>query len=142
MGTTNLLTDAIVFASHAHSKQTDKSGKPYILHCLRVMLAVESHGYLAMCAAVLHDVVEDTHWTLNDIATVCNSDVAEVVDAVSRRKGETYREFVSRAAEHPIGRVVKIADVQDNMRPDRMIPELKGLEKRYILALDILGAKQ
>lgn len=136
-----LLNDAIVFAAHAHINQFDKAGKPYILHALRVMLAVEPHGEIAMMAAVLHDVVEDTKWTLEDIRTVFGEEVAEIVDSVSRRENEVYRDFIKRANEHPIGRVVKIADVQDNLRPDWLVPELKGIQHRYAVALDILGAK-
>lgn len=138
----NRLEWAIIQAASAHACQTDKGRKPYVLHPLRVMHELELKGYGddVLIAAVLHDVVEDTYVTLSDIREDFGDAVADMVDSVSRRKaqGETYRQFIERAKKHPLGRVIKIADIHDNMRPERMVPELKGLEKRYRMALNIL----
>lgn len=61
---TNMATveDAVSIAARAHRGQTDKAGAPYLLHPLRMMLRMDTEA--AMMAAVLHDVVEDTEWTL------------------------------------------------------------------------------
>jgi (p)ppGpp synthase/HD superfamily hydrolase len=107
------LERAIALAAQAHAGQVDKGGAPYILHPLRVMLAQTSVA--AMIVGVLHDVVEDTALSLQHLRDEGFTDgVVSGVDAVSRREGETYREFVLRAAAHPLGRPVKLADLADN----------------------------
>lgn len=136
------LERAIAIAVDAHSGQVDKAGDPYVLHPLRVMFAVESES--ERIAGVLHDVVEDTHWTLADLEEEgFSSEVVEALDALTRRPDETYMEFVERAGNHPIARPVKIADIRHNLDLDR-IPELtqtdlRRLEK-YREALSKLGA--
>jgi (p)ppGpp synthase/HD superfamily hydrolase len=67
-------------------------------------------------AAVLHDVVEDSAWTLDDLrARGFSGEVLAAVDALTKREGEDYEAFVARAAAHPVARRVKIADLEDNM---------------------------
>ncbi|HBL25927.1 MAG TPA: GTP pyrophosphokinase [Acidobacteria bacterium] len=113
------LERAIAIAAEAHAGQTDKAGAAYILHPLRVMFRVFSTE--ERIAAVLHDVVEDTPWTLERLREEGFSEaVVTAVDALSRRTGETYEKFVARAALHPIGRVVKRADLEDNMDLSRL----------------------
>ena len=69
-----------------------------------------------MIVAVLHDVVEDTSWTLEGLKKEgFSSDVLEAVDAMTRRSNETYDEFVDRALSNAVAREVKIADLEDNM---------------------------
>jgi (p)ppGpp synthase/HD superfamily hydrolase len=108
------LERAIAIAAEAHAGQWDKAGNPYILHPLRVMLAVTATE--ERIVAALHDVVEDTPWTLEALrAEGFSNVVVAAVDAMTRRAGEDYFEFVRRAAAHPIARPVKIADLRDNM---------------------------
>lgn len=132
------VTDAIVFATNAHRNQYDKTGHLFILHPLRVMNAVAHIGTREMIVAVLHDVVEDTKRTIEDIQCVFGKLIADSVDAISRREDETYRKYVERCKLDPVARIVKIADVLDNASPARYLPELKGLHKRYELSIDIL----
>ena len=107
------LERAIAIAAAAHAGQVDKAGAPYILHPLRVMMAVTTIE--ERIAAVLHDVVEDTDWTLERLAAEDFSPaVLRAVDALTRREGEDYESYVRRAARDPIGRRVKIADLEDN----------------------------
>jgi (p)ppGpp synthase/HD superfamily hydrolase len=107
------LERAIAIAAKAHAGKVDKAGAPYILHPLRVMLKMET--YEERMAAVLHDVVEDSDMTLEDLRNEGFSDtVVEAVDAVTLRIGEAYDDFVRRAARNPIGRRVKLADLEDN----------------------------
>jgi ribosomal protein S18 acetylase RimI-like enzyme len=109
-----LLNDAIALAAQAHAGQVDKAGAPYILHPLRVMLAQETDE--ARIAAVLHDVVEDTGWTLAALAERGFPPAAlAAVDALTRRAGESYDEFVVRAGADHIARRVKLADLCDNL---------------------------
>lgn len=108
------LEDAILLATQAHRGQKDKVGQPYILHPLRVMLRVE--GEAARTVAVLHDVVEDTPHSLEDLRAMgFGDDVVAAVDSLTRRPDETYEQFVERAATNPLARRVKLADLEDNM---------------------------
>jgi (p)ppGpp synthase/HD superfamily hydrolase len=108
------LERAIELAARAHAGQVDKAGQPYILHPLRLMLAVR--GTHERMAAVLHDIVEDTDVTFDDL--VREGFPAEVVDAVralTKHTGEKRLAAAHRAAANPIARAVKLADVADNM---------------------------
>ena len=135
------LQTAIAIAVAAHSGQVDKAGEPYILHPLRIMFNVS--GELERTVAVLHDVVEDSEWTLEGLREEGFSDaVVAGVEALTRREGESYMEFVRRAAGHPVGRVVKRADLVDNMDLSRIPePTEKDRERlrRYERALELLG---
>lgn len=79
---------AIEIAARAHAGQVDKAGAPYILHPLRVMLAVKTEEQ--QMAAVLHDVVEDTEVTFNELrAEGFAANVLEAVKALTKRDGES-----------------------------------------------------
>ena len=113
------LNRAIEIAVETHEGMTDKAGEPYILHPLRVMLSV--NGASARIAGVLHDVVEDSEWKLEDLRREGFSDeVIAAVDGVTRRDGEDYFQFCERAARHPIARAAKLADLEDNMDLERI----------------------
>ena len=115
----SLLERAILLAVQAHRGQVDRSGAPYILHPLRVMFRVEAEN--ERIAAVLHDVVEDTDWTLDGLrAEGFPEEVVQAVDCLTRREGESYDDRVARAAANPIARRVKLADLEDNMDARRL----------------------
>ncbi|MCE5231425.1 GTP pyrophosphokinase [bacterium] len=105
---------AIAIAAEAHAGQKDKAGAPYIFHPLRVMLAVKSEA--EQIVAVLHDVVEDCPgWSFDRLHDEGFSpEIVAALDSVTKRDGETYEDFVRRAAVNPIGRNVKLADLRDN----------------------------
>lgn len=112
------LDKAIALAAAAHVGQVDKAGAPYILHPLRVMLAVE--GEHAKMAAVLHDVVEDTDVTIADLSRAgFPKPVIAAVIALTKLPGMSRLEAARMAAADPIARVVKLADLADNMRLER-----------------------
>ena len=115
MGSTiSYLEKAIGIAVEAHRGQTDRAGAPYILHPLRVMARVNTEA--EKIVAVLHDVVEDTDWTLDRLSKEgFSSAVVRAIDCVTKREGETYEDFVKRSAENPLARRVKLADLEDNM---------------------------
>ena len=107
------LERAIAIAAAAHEGQVDKAGAPYILHPLRMMLSVRSPE--ARMAAVLHDVVEDTSVTLEQLrAEGFPEAVLVAVAALTKREGEDYEAFIRRVAPIPIAREVKLADLRDN----------------------------
>jgi (p)ppGpp synthase/HD superfamily hydrolase len=131
---------AIALAALAHEGQLDKAGVPYILHPLRVMLRLT--GTEERIVGVLHDVVEDCGWTLQRLQEEGFSGVVIMaVDAVSQRPGESYEDFISRAAGNHIGRLVKLADLEDNCDMGRLgsvtDQDLRRLEK-YQRAISIL----
>ncbi len=107
------LEQAIALAATAHAGQVDKAGAPYILHPLRVMLSVSSLE--AKMTAVLHDVVEDCDISLEQLRQAgFSEEILAAIDSVTKRSGESYEDFIQRAAANPIGRQVKLADLQDN----------------------------
>ena len=108
------LEEAIALAAQAHRGQVDKAGQPYVLHLLRVMFRVETEQERVI--AVLHDLVEDTTYTFDDLRAMgYAAEIVEALDCVTRRPEESYEQFVERAAAHPLARRVKLADLEDNM---------------------------
>jgi (p)ppGpp synthase/HD superfamily hydrolase len=115
----DLLARAIALAARAHLDQRDKAGLPYVLHPLRMMFRLTQPA--ARIAAVLHDLVEDTEWELADLEKEgFPAEIVTAVDALTKRAGEEYGDFVARAATNPIARLVKLADLEDNMDLTRL----------------------
>ena len=136
----SMLERAIQIAVQAHMGQKDKGGEPYILHPLRIMFKM--HTDLERMVAVLHDVVEDSEWTLDHLCDEGFPDqVLAAVDCLTRRNDEPYEDFVKRVQVNTLARTVKIADLEDNLDISR-IPELtdKDIERirKYQKALDVL----
>lgn len=116
------LERAIEIAARVHAGQRDKAGEPYILHPLRVMLSLG--GKYERMAAILHDVVEDTPVTREDLEREgFPPEVLEAVDALTKREGERRLDAAARAVRNPIARAVKLADLKDNMDLSRL-PDL------------------
>ena len=110
---------AIEIAATAHAGQRDKAGQPYIFHPLRVMLRVD--GAHEQMAAVLHDLVEDTSVTLDNLAQEgFPSEVLRAIAALTKLPGETRLEAAARAAADPVARKVKLADNAENMDLSRI----------------------
>jgi len=138
------LDRAIEIAASAHAGQLDKAGQPYILHPLRVMLRVQSDQ--ERIAAVLHDLLEDTHWRREDLDREGFSPVVlDALDALTRRKDESYEDFIERLTSNAVARRVKLADLEDNMNLDRLPhpsdEDLRRLEK-YRRAHAVILASQ
>ena len=105
---------ALSIALEAHTNQKDKAGAAYILHPIRVMMRMKNDE--AQKAALLHDVIEDSELSLDDLRDAgFSSQVVAAVDHLTRRKNESYEDFVARTAEDPIARKVKRADLEENM---------------------------
>lgn len=115
--------EALGLAMKAHAGQTDKAGQPYINHVLRVALAQTDP--LRTVVALLHDVVEDTDVTLGQIVKEFGLDVADAVYAITKQKGETYKDYVGRVRMNAVALDVKMADILDNSDPTRLglLPE-------------------
>ena len=101
-------------AVEAHKGQKDKGGKDYVLHPIRVAERCKSAD--AKVVALLHDTIEDTAVTPDYLREQGFPEkIIEGVLSVTKREGESYEDFVRRAAQNPIGKEVKKADLEDNM---------------------------
>ena len=116
----NIMIEAEHIARYSHFGQVDKAGQPYILHVERVVDAC-THS-LSKTVAWLHDVVEDSDfWTLGRLYNYGFPEyIIYPLDCITRRKGEGYGEYIGRVAINGISTEVKLADLTDNLRRDRI----------------------
>ena len=110
----NKLKQAINIAVEYHSGQKDRAGEPYIQHPLRMMMKMKTAE--EKITAVLHDVVEDSNITIDNLRKEGFSEnILKAVDALTKRKGESYKKSIERVKKYPLAVKVKIADFEDNM---------------------------
>ncbi len=133
-----MLEKAILIAVKAHQGQVDKGGNPYILHPLRVMFSMKNEN--EKICAVLHDVVEDTNVTLDHLKNEgFSEEVLLALDALTKRKNESYDKFIDRIINNHVACHVKLADLNDNMNLTRIQnPSHKDFERieKYRKAVD------
>ena len=125
-----MLAKAIAITSNAFEDSLDKGGVPYIMHCLHVMNIVgkkTDKDPELMSIAVMHDLIEDTEWTLADLASAGFSDrVIAGVSSMTHDPHETYEEYLNVIAANPDAVIVKLVDLKHNSDPMRM----KGLRDK------------
>lgn len=122
---------AINLATDKHSKQVDKAGDPYILHPLWVMNKVKSLE--AKIVAVLHDIVEDTDITIEDlIFKGFDDNIVYAVDILTKRKGMDYENYIDLIGENEIAMEVKMADLEHNMDLSRL-KEITDKDRQRLL---------
>ena len=109
---TPLTRKAMNLAYEAHHGQYDKVGVPYILH--PVHLAEQMDDELSTVCALLHDVVEDTEYTMEDLSRLFPPEVIEVLDLLTHRKEEPYLDYLARLKGHPVAEKIKRADIAHN----------------------------
>lgn len=129
---------ALEIAIQAHKGQVDKAGKAYILHPLRLMSKFTDEKL--MIVSVLHDVVEDSSFTLDDLSHEgFSTDVIDAIDSLTKRKNEEYTSFIDRVKSNSLAREVKIIDIKDNMDISRLCEPLKKKDierlEKYQIAL-------
>lgn len=108
------LNAAIEIAVKVHNGQTDKYGMPYIGHVLRVCYA--GHTLEEKIIGALHDVVEDSDWTLDTLKKEgFPKHIIDGVDAITKRDGEEYDAYLARLEKNPVAIRVKLNDLTDNM---------------------------
>lgn len=116
-----MLERAIKLAEKAHQGQLDKGGQPYILHARRVMEKCETEA--EKITAILHDVMEDTPYTLDDLREEgFSEEILEALLCLTRGEKEAYMVYMERVCKNPLAVRVKYADLEDNMDL-RRIPE-------------------
>ena len=135
------LEEYIIIAATAHRNQKDKTGGVYLEHPLRIML--KFHTLDEQIVAIMHDVIEDTVITLEDLEVMgVPKHLVDAIDAITKRDKETNDEYLNRCIGNPIAHKVKIADVLDNWSPVRHhnldLETQKRLEKKYRNAMRIL----
>ncbi len=125
-----MIRHAFMLAKHVHNGQTDKAGAEYILHPFRVSQFVKG-GPAEITIALLHDVVEDTDTTLEDLRQEgFPENVVNGVDAVTRRSEEARDIYLNRVKNNPSARLVKLADLKHNSDLSRIPdPREKDLKR-------------
>jgi len=109
-----LIETSLQIALRAYAGKTDKAGREYILHPLRVMAKMKTD--VEMSAALLHDVIEDSEISAEQLLSEgIPAEVVPAVQSLTKNEGEDYMEFVARAKKNTLAAKVKIADIEDNI---------------------------
>lgn len=138
-----MLNKALQIVTQAHANQTDKAGQPYIFHLLRV--SEKGRTQTEKICGLLHDLIEDTDWTFEQLQQEGFSDeIIQVLKCVTKQQGENYDDFINRIAQNSIAIKVKLNDLEDNMNITRLsyLTE-KDLERlnKYLKAYHFLKGK-
>ncbi len=114
-----MLEKAIEIAVEAHRGQIDKAGKEYILHPMRVML--RGRNDTEMIIGILHDVVEDTPVTLDMLRLEgFSEEILTALDCITKHNEESYSAFIDRVLTNPLATQIKLYDMEDNLKRDRI----------------------
>ena len=137
---TELTIKAMNLAYHAHHGQFDKGGVPYIFHPIH--LAEEMDDEISTCVALLHDTVEDTAVTLEDLAAQFPAEVVNAVRLLTHGEDVDYLDYVRAIRQNPIAVKVKLADLRHNGDPKRICNQGNQERRRvkYAAARTILEA--
>ena len=145
-----LLDKAALICVTKHQSQRDKMGCAYFQHPMRVAMRCsandETIGSINVAelkvVALLHDTIEDTDVTPEYLLSEgFPQHVVDAILSVTKKEGESYEDFVARAKVNPIGRIVKIHDLEDNldvMRLDEVSPSMAARFTKYLKALRFL----
>lgn len=139
---TPLTKKAMIIAYRAHHGQVDHGGVPYIFHPLH--LAEQMQDEYCVCAALLHDVVEDTSVTLEDLAIDFPKEVTDAVALLTHEDDVPYLDYVQKIRDNPIARAVKLADLRHNSDRSRLETDgndedaIRRYENKYKKAFEIL----
>lgn len=110
---------ALELAKRAHHGQTDKAGQAYINHPIAVAGVLTNAKEKTV--ALLHDVLEDSPYTAADLLQIgFPTDVVVAVQAITKRSGEKYEDYLARVKKNPLACVVKMADIRHNMDLSRL----------------------
>ncbi len=137
---TDLTKKALKLCFEAHKEQTDKTGMPYVFHPFH--LAEQMDDEISTVCALLHDVVEDTDITFDDLSAMgFPQEVTDVLKLLTHEKSVPYMEYVKKISTNPVATKVKIADLRHNgdvTRLDVLDEDMKKRFEKYKQALAIL----
>lgn len=121
---------ALKLCFEAHKNQTDKSGIPYVFHPFH--LAEQMKDEATTIAALLHDVIEDTDYTMADLEKMgFPADVLEALELLTHNDDTPYMEYVAKIKDNPIAKAVKLADLEHNSDLSRLdVVDEKALKRR------------
>lgn len=126
------LATAISVAAEAHLNQLDKGGSPYILHPIKVMHYLKTKDMELMAMAVMHDVVEDSGYTIESLRNLGFSErILDGLDRVTKKEGQTPEEYFERICGSHDAIRVKLADLRHNTD----IRRLKGVTDKDLLRM-------
>ncbi|MBE5937675.1 MAG: HD domain-containing protein [Lachnospiraceae bacterium] len=141
---TMLTSKAMEIAYNAHHGQKDVNGVPYIFHPMHVAEGMKDE--LTTCVAILHDVVEDTDVTMEELSEVFPENVIECLKILTHDDSEDYFEYIKRIAANPVAKIVKLGDLAHNMDESRIYDKTTVSEEqlnwwrfKYEKALNILS---
>lgn len=132
---------ALKLCFEAHKNQVDKSGMPYVFHPFHLAEQMETEE--TVIVALLHDVVEDTHYTINDLKNMgFDKAVTDAIALLTHADGVEYMDYVSLIKENPIAKAVKLADLRHNSdlsRTDVIDEKTLTRREKYLKAIDFLN---
>jgi (p)ppGpp synthase/HD superfamily hydrolase len=133
-----MINKALNIAYKAHHGQKDKGNVPYIFHPYHI--AEKFNNETDICVAILHDVLEDTFVSKEELEGYFPKEVIEPLVLLTRSTHDTYFEYIKNICSNPIARKVKIEDIKHNLVFERIQNKTRNekLEKRYLKALEIL----
>lgn len=139
---TELTNKAMKLAYAAHHGQVDKAGLPYIFHPIH--LAEQMEDEISCCAALLHDVVEDTEITMEQLAKEFPREVIDVLKLLTHPREVPYLDYVAAIRQNPIAVKIKLADIAHNSDQTRCVgsgiseEKLAYFRQKYAAALKLL----
>ena len=137
-----LINKAIDISYDAHQGQKDKAGRPYFVHPFTVAMKMDTEAEI--CAALLHDVLEDTSITPEYLRENFTPEIADAVEILTHKSGTSYDEYILAVKANPIALKVKLADIEHNMDETRLAGNSEALRnhqtrrKKYEHARDLL----
>ena len=138
---TELTKKALKLSFEAHKNQVDKSDMPYVYHPFHLAEQMETEETIIV--ALLHDVVEDTNYTLDDIRAMGFPDsVVDALALMTHDKTVPYMDYVAKIKHNPIAKAVKLADLKHNSDLSRLdIADEEALRrvKKYAVAIKLLS---
>lgn len=141
-----LLNKMLVLTTTRHAGQYDKGGQPYILHPLKVMYYLKTNDEELQCIALAHDLVEDTDTPYTELYEMgFTTRIVEGIDALTKRRGESYDDYKERVKANPDAVRVKMADLRHNTDVRRLKgvtdKDLARMEKyhRFYLELQLIS---
>lgn len=127
----------------AHKDQLDKSGMPYVFHPFH--LAEQMTDEKTTVVALLHDVIEDTDYTLEDLRSMgFDEEILSALALLTHAPDVPYLEYVAKIKQNPIARAVKLADLRHNSdlsRLDTVTPYDQSRTEKYRQAIEVLNAE-
>ena len=131
---------ALILCFEAHKEQSDKSGMPYVFHPFH--LAEQMQDEESTIVALLHDVIEDTEYTLDDLRKMgFNDSVLAAINLMTHEDGVPYMDYVEKIKANPIAKTVKLADLRHNSdmtRLDVVTPRDQERAEKYLAAINLL----